>query len=240
MKVLIVIVAMLLGLYSCYGVAIPSVNIHYKLTLTVDDNGKQYTSSSVVEVFRQDTTKVFGGSFGGYGGEYKGEAVAVDLGEKGVLFCLLKGVEGSAGVDYPLYIVMHAFPEHFEEFRNVTGVSVVDAMRKLDSIRPRPKTNMPFEKLPMLVRFRDINDPETVELVDPNDLEKSFGNGVKLVSATMEITDEPVTKGVEKWLPWLWEYRNKLFDGNTIMTGDAKNRLANNLGAGAFSTEIYK
>ena len=32
--------------------------------------------------------------------------------------------------------------------------------------------------LPLLVRFRDINDPTTVERVDPNDLAASFGPGV--------------------------------------------------------------
>ena len=210
MKKLAVALFILLGLYGCYEVAIPSVTIHYKLTLVVDDNGKQYTSSSVVEVFRQDTTKVFGGSFGGYGGDFKGEAVVVDLGEKGALFSLLKKGDN---VDYPLYIVMYAFPEHFEEYRNITEISVVDAMRKLDSIRPRPKNDISFNKLPMLVRFRDINDPKTVELVDPNDLEKSFGAGVKLVSATMEITDELVTKGVERWLPWLEKLKGGYLHG---------------------------
>ncbi|MEQ1705498.1 MAG: hypothetical protein ABL867_05940 [Rickettsiales bacterium] len=191
MKILGVIALVLLGMYGCYHSVAPSATIRYKLTLTVDDNGKQYTGSSVVEVYRQDTTKVFAG-IGGYGGNYKGEAVAVDLGEKGVLFALLRGKDT---VDHPLYIFMKSFPEYFPARADIT---VIDGMRKLD--HDKPKTNLSFDKLPMLVRFRDINDPKTVELVDPNDLEKTFGTGVKLVSATIEMTDEGVTSGVEKYI----------------------------------------
>ena len=54
----------------------------------------------------------------------------------------------------------------------------------------------------MLVRFRDINDPKTVERVDPWKLDASFGPGVSLKSATFQVTDDPVTKGIATLLPW--------------------------------------
>ena len=56
---------------------------------------------------------------------------------------------------------------------------------------------------PTIVRFRDIADPKSVEQVDPDDLAKSFGPGVKLKSLTVQMTDEPVTTGIEKRLGWL-------------------------------------
>jgi hypothetical protein len=55
----------------------------------------------------------------------------------------------------------------------------------------------------MLVRFRDLHDPASVERVDPSDLAASFGAGVKLERMSIEITDAPVTKGIEAVLPWL-------------------------------------
>jgi hypothetical protein len=54
-----------------------------------------------------------------------------------------------------------------------------------------------------LVRFGDPNDPEAVERVDPNHLAASFGPGVSLKPATVEITGDPLTTGIEKKLPWL-------------------------------------
>ena len=101
----------------------------------------------------------------------------------------------------------------------------------------KAKKVVALEKLPMLVRFRDIKDPKTVELVDLNDLENSFGKGVKLVSATIEMTDEGI-RGMEKWLPWIRDYYDNNFDGNRYEGGNAPSTLANRLSAGSFTTEL--
>jgi hypothetical protein len=42
-----------------------------------------------------------------------------------------------------------------------------------------------------------------VELADPDDLASTFGPGFKLKGFTIQITDEPVTTGIEKRLRWL-------------------------------------
>jgi hypothetical protein len=65
-----------------------------------------------------------------------------------------------------------------------------------------------------------------VERVDPNDLGKSFGAGVKLERAMLEIvhagtwpfnhygiTGEPVTAGIDKRLPWLQKLKGGYLDG---------------------------
>ena len=59
------------------------------------------------------------------------------------------------------------------------------------------------EDLPTLVTFRDPAVPTTVEQVDPNNLAATFGPGARLRRATIEITDEPVTRGISKVLPWV-------------------------------------
>jgi hypothetical protein len=56
---------------------------------------------------------------------------------------------------------------------------------------------------PMMVRFRDINGPTSVELVDPERLDTSFGPGVRFSKATIAITSDAVTTGIEKSAPWL-------------------------------------
>jgi hypothetical protein len=69
--------------------------------------------------------------------------------------------------------------------------------------RLKRKAELPFEDLPVLARFRDPNVPSTATIVSPNDLAASFGPGVTLKKATVEITDDPITKGIETRLPWL-------------------------------------
>ena len=67
----------------------------------------------------------------------------------------------------------------------------------------RGPITLPQKLYPRFLRFRDIKDPTTAELVDPDNLAKSFGPGVRLVRVTNEIIDEVVTRGIRKVLPWL-------------------------------------
>jgi hypothetical protein len=67
----------------------------------------------------------------------------------------------------------------------------------------KPTVAVPIERLPRLVRFRDLSDPLSVETVDPRDLATVFGPGVRLVGATVAITEGKPTRGIEKILPWV-------------------------------------
>lgn len=44
--------------------------------------------------------------------------------------------------------------------------------------------------------FADIEDPSSVQLVDPNDLAATFGEGYALKKITINATRKPVTDGV--------------------------------------------
>jgi len=62
---------------------------------------------------------------------------------------------------------------------------------------------MDFKQYPLLVTFSDVDDPKSLQKLDPDNLAAIFGEGYKLKSITLEITDEPVTKGrVEQVLGW--------------------------------------
>ena len=62
----------------------------------------------------------------------------------------------------------------------------------------------------MLVTFGDLHDPKSVVTVDPADLAKSFGEGITLKRITVQITDEPVSKSIEKRLRLLKDQRGQL------------------------------
>ena len=59
--------------------------------------------------------------------------------------------------------------------------------------------------LPTLATFRDINDPDSVEVAQPQDLAAIFGQGYDLKRVILQITSEPVSEGIESLLRWLPE-----------------------------------
>jgi len=140
-----------------------------------------------------------------YGGQFRGEAVAVDLSGGRTLFAILRGQDGDQGSAKLL-------PERFfgDIWRDATGqpkrfgsdriADLYDIASRVGERRVIDCTLQPGW-CPMLVRFADPDDPKSVAQVDPEDLEASFGAGVKLHRMTVEITDEPVTTGLSARLP---------------------------------------
>ena len=175
--------------------------INYRLTLKVEANGIVYTGSGVIE-----SVWYPGNKFIPIGNDWnthvKGEAVVVDLGERGTLFALLTGsatplAGGRHGESFYPFDADRILLKAFNIENSLTQDSLNSISKRRDSV------DLPLNKLPMLVRFNNLNDPSSVERVDPNDLPTSFGLGVRIVSATFAVTDDPVTTGIEKKLVWL-------------------------------------
>ena len=81
----------------------------------------------------------------------------------------------------------------------------------------------------MMVRFKDINDPKSVEKVDPASI------GVKRI--VLETTSDDVTTGIQKILTWLPSQRGTFVRRLTVP--DPTNPpLAANLTTHDFSSEV--
>jgi hypothetical protein len=181
--------------------------LHCRRTVVVDTPQGQRSGSNVVEY----KTYFPGGLITraqGYGviGRGQGEATVVDLGARGLLFATLANEEELASGGLSFYAACETpFPRQkfLNEFERRGSANDVYADYLDELNRQRPEGEVPFKYLPMLVRFRDLRDPASVERVVPSDVAASFGAGVKLVRMTIEITDAPVTKGIEAVLPWL-------------------------------------
>lgn len=78
--------------------------------------------------------------------------------------------------------------------------------------------------LPDLVTFADVNDPMSVEAVDPTDLEASLCPGVRWHKLTLELTDDPVTRGLDRHLPWLTGITAYLNGRSSSSAGPLANR----------------
>ncbi len=215
--------AAVLTLGGCKKAGQPDPNImRYKMTVEVETPDGPRTGVAVREV----ELKEGGGFWFGEGRsqiKVRGEAVVVDLPDGQTLFALL--ASGNGQVDY-------------------AGRDIRSLFKQLGGNRIQlwpnpPETNRPIirDPLPMLVTFRDIDDPTSVEKAEPDDLAASLGNGYALKSITVTITDDSVTSGIEKRLGWLRNHSNMSFAGNRF---PVSSELPDTLMAGAFTTELSK
>lgn len=206
--------ALLLG--AC-GIIRNFPTYHYRLTVEVDTPKGLRTGSSVIEV--RTGAVHLGGIGGGASAEVSGEAVTVDLGARGLLFALLRS-EGNGGWAGGIVPTFAARPEadanHSDDdtmaimFENMLANKRLIVLPRYYPANARVsgprRSDKPQSDYPLLVRFGDIKDPKSVAQVDPDDLEKSLGSGVTLKRITVQLTDDPVTTGIEKRLGWLGKY----------------------------------
>tara|TARA_Y100000815_G_scaffold164757_1_gene149477 strand:- start:1035 stop:1754 length:720 start_codon:yes stop_codon:yes gene_type:complete len=177
----------------------------YRLTVEVDTPQGLRTGSSVIEV----TAGEVGTTLGGASAEARGEAVAVDIASDQTLFVLLRSEASSA---WAAGIMSGVTPKPNDlsiprEDRFAAHIDAVRANHKLNTVPrwfpPRISVDKPVTGYPFMVQFGDLRDPKTVKQVDPDNLAGSFGPGVTLRRITVQLTDDPVTTGIERRLPWL-------------------------------------
>ncbi len=216
-KTVWVLLGLMAAIYTAWSIAYPSGTWRYRMTVTVETPEGIKTGSAVREIFAHCEPHLFQTNPCNTA-LAKGEAAAVDLGKRGVLFALMRG--GPYGADYGWAIVHHVF------FRS-SGHTSKELIRQYRWLKTG-KVALHPNQYPMFVRFKDPKDPKTVEnLLDmepctdsatgipgnslclvKDHFEEAFGAGVKLKEVTIEMTDDQVTWGVEKWLPWLPERKN--------------------------------
>ncbi len=148
---------------------------------------------------------------------YWGEATVIDLGDRGILFCVTTAdYLRSARVQWrgsipQMDFVLRLFPQPYDPDQLAAYADHL--------IGTHPKIAVSIDQLPLLIRFRDLNDPNSAERVDPNDLATSFGPGVRIIRSEFEILptpkqswwaswfssppEIPITKAIQAVLPWL-------------------------------------
>jgi len=165
---------------------------HQKLTIVVETPRGARSGTSVVGI------DVLYGQLPGMAGNTEslvtGEATIVNLGRGKYLFALLLAEE-DGGLSGTIRLSEYTWKDQLTQ----TGEKKLSQTAKLRGTR-----DVPREQYPLLVTFDNINDPESVKQVNPDNLANNFGPGFVLKSIKLEITDEPVTTGsVEKLLPWI-------------------------------------
>ena len=178
----------------------------YRLTVEVETPEGLKTGSSVIEVKQRLVRPGSSPANMAVERRVRGEAVAVDLPGGRTLFALLRS---DNNVDWASYVMQTLAPHTDSE----TFAQQLDNMLLLEGEIVLPRTFPPVGHLeersayPMLVTFGNIDDPASVERVDPDDLAFTFGDGVSLKLITVQVTDDPVTTGIEQRLGWLGNIR---------------------------------
>lgn len=175
---------------------------HQKLTITVETPMGEVSASSVSAVSWRKHRILWGVM--GWSYDVTGEAVVVEVTPGRFLLALMKGTGTTEymGSVAPASIAgREGRVLDLELFSGVLSEVHYGSSRAAGVI---PVTEVWY---PMLVTFDDITKPESVRVVDPENLAAVFGEGVRLKAVTLEITEEVVTEGrVEGVLGWLQNY----------------------------------
>lgn len=223
--------------------------VNYRLTVVVDDNGIEHVGTGVWQFKLSRNLPVGGDSFHPV---FRAEAILIELPERGTLAIIPRslGRNGHLGSDDIMMLPEDLFRRDAErELSLDTSKRVrlnhaisgfVGRSKSLDE-PPDTSSSSAVFLWPFLLRFADRKRPETAMPVNPANLAGSFGPGVRLVNAMVEITRDSITRGIQKCLPWLPEYQqNQLsLDGRrhyTNFDSDIKKLLR----AGDFSTELRR
>lgn len=196
-------------LLSSCGMSDDTPTYRYRLTVEVDTPEGLKAGSSVIEVDTSVAGKFSIPTPGAVRFRARGEAVAVDLPDGRTLFALLRS-ENEA--DWAGNIMFLLAPKYRGEDAVAQTTRAITRNRR-EQVLPIVKPvggGMKRDGYPMLVTFGDIEDPTTVERVEPLDLAATFGEGVSLKRITVQVTDDTVTTGIEKRLGWLAEVRGAL------------------------------
>lgn len=166
---------------------------------------------------------------GGNTPDVVGEAVVIDIGEAGYLFAIM-------GTD-PYRSFFKAFP--------VDGPTTASGIRYHRSLKNGTKAISGLK--PQLVRFKDINDPGSVELVYGYEyntekaewvlvdkLQDVLGTKAIVKNVSFEITSKKVTEKIGKVLPEVIAMNKGYLDGERLSGGTD---IANQLHKGHFKRE---
>ena len=229
---MILIVVAIAGLgFFLWASSAPDHRFRYKMTVEVDTPAGVRSGASVHEI-RARYRNHAGLAPRSRTIDTTGEAVAVDLPGGQTLFVLAPGAES----------VQRAFDPEWkndwvESAKRIATEGTSEAVSlPVEANRDRTPSGLPRQTSGLLVRFRDTNRPETIEEVQPARLDEAFGEGFSLRRITVQLTEEPLTSGIERRLPWLPDYYNLKFSGDRYSSAENQHKgIAAFMSSGAFS-----
>lgn len=181
----------------------------YRMTVEVETPEGLRSGSSVMEVGGYINSQFAPGEARGRSVQHvTGEAIRVAMPGGKMLFALMVS---DRDADYMASAALTAaateswyrqkLSRQERQYRLDRFLSVPRAIPRI--YRRTPSKIGIFDNYPIFVTFGDRGDPQSLKRVDPDNLSATFGNGVRLKRITVQLTDDPVTRQIRRYLPWI-------------------------------------
>lgn len=184
------------------GCSFAGVHIaRFRLSVRVSVDGREYEGSSVNQIRWRPSSAVGPVHTEPYRPKYWAEAPILDLGTRGLLFALLQppynsNIERAFNIFRPHAYLLQRLTHEQQPIPDWgRRYELLNALQGEFELRP--------QELPALLRFGDLSDPATAELVEHEAFERVYGNGARFLGGALAITREPITTRIEHVLPWL-------------------------------------
>lgn len=145
------------------------------------------------------------------------EAIPIDLGVDGMIFALNTYPYLKFG-QRPLLLATACDLPEVERSGNIAEYQRFLALL----LAVDHPCEVPESSWPILVRFADPRDPNTIERIFPRDLPSLTQGRVRLSRVAVEPTTDAPTTGIERYLPWV--DKNMAQDGVPIVTTETDPR----------------
>tara|TARA_R110002110_G_scaffold324359_2_gene536440 strand:+ start:1596 stop:2321 length:726 start_codon:yes stop_codon:yes gene_type:complete len=175
----------------------PGYTHRYRLICDIEVDGQSHTGSSVFEVTWQTQARI---SAMPWRVDVRGDAVFVDLGDRGALLIpnSRTATKEPSGASLE-YLALWAFKGQLPPAAKY-GITR-PALTILS--RVHGKANLVADELPQFVWLKDVNDPNSAQIVTPDQFSQVIGGNVHLNSVSVEMTDEkPTRHSLSSRLPW--------------------------------------
>lgn len=219
--------------YALWAMGYPSASWRYKITVELETPEGAKSGFAVRALKFKSEPKIFPEQ-PGFNLSTRGEAVAVDIGERGVVFALVSDV------------MTYAFSNPYNHLGNVQDYKKYIAF--YNDLEIGQEAVLPKKHWPKFVMFEDIDDPISIKLVYGDEYNKTaqksivvdrtqdiFGEGVQVNKIVVTRTRSRITKVMHEKLPWFSELRKQKQRLNRKTGAIKTNELSDNLGTGAFS-----
>ncbi|MEZ4104302.1 MAG: hypothetical protein R3B60_03370 [Candidatus Paceibacterota bacterium] len=221
-KFFVIFLIIVVAVITYYKFTYPTFTYKYRMTVEVETPEGIKSGSSVIEVRTEQWPEWISGLSGGNteNSYVTGESVFVDLGdEKNIVVLLAAGsyaqIENAIVYLAPQAFLNVGFPESSSGLKSIWASRLSKMTSEKIEVRP--------ELVPTMVSFQDLDDPKSVQLIYAadryevvnkqgwreyprkvviNDFNTKFGDGYELKGVWLELTDDPITKGLEEKLLW--------------------------------------